>query len=103
MNGYSLSLQLHHPSEKSGGLKTFPDHDEDHQPFPTLERALSVIDTHAGKKIVYKHTSTIILSLLSVQYYTVSKTLRSFQFRFQYRNKMGYGKHGRNQGKSQRI
>ena len=44
-----LTFQLHHPSEKSGGLKTFPDHDEDHMPFPTLERALSVIDTHAGK------------------------------------------------------
>ena len=42
-------MQLHHPSEKSGGLKTFPDQSEDHQPFPTLERALSVIDTHAGK------------------------------------------------------
>ena len=40
---------MHHPSEKSGGLKTFVDNDEDHQPFPTLERALSVIDTHAGK------------------------------------------------------
>ena len=48
----SSYLQLHHPSEKSGGLKTFPDHDEDHQPFPTLERALSVIDTHAGKKCI---------------------------------------------------
>ena len=48
----SSYLQLHHPSEKSGGLKTFPDHDEDHQPFPTLERALSVIDTHAGEKFI---------------------------------------------------
>ena len=45
----SFIFQLHHPSEKSGGLKTFPDHDENHMPFPTLERALSVIDTHAGK------------------------------------------------------
>merc|ERR1719266_2166545 len=47
-------LRLHHPSEKSGGLKTFPDHDEDHMPFPTLERALSVIDTHAGFNIEVK-------------------------------------------------
>ena len=41
--------QLHHPSEKSGGLKSFEEHDDDDQPFPTLERALCVIDRHAGK------------------------------------------------------
>ena len=35
-------------------MKSFPDHDEDHQPFPTLERALSVIDTHAGKQICHE-------------------------------------------------
>ena len=54
-------LQLHHPSEKSGGLKTFADPDEDHQPFPTLERALSVIDTHAGKYNSYMFKSSTFL------------------------------------------
>ena len=46
-------LKTHHPSEKSIGVKEFPD-DLDHQPFPTLERALTVIDPHAGFNIELK-------------------------------------------------
>lgn len=46
-------LKTHHPHEKSSGIKVFSDL-EDHQPFPTLEKALQVVDSHAGFNIELK-------------------------------------------------
>lgn len=46
-------LQTHHVEELSQGLKTFDD-SEDHEAFPTLERALKVLDPNAGFNIEIK-------------------------------------------------
>merc|ERR1719289_306829 len=37
-------LKVHHPYEKSAGVKTFPEGDDEHDPFPTLQTALTKID-----------------------------------------------------------
>lgn len=50
------NLKTYHPFEKSlDQQKSFPgDDDIDHQPFPTLERALDVVEKHAGFNVEIK-------------------------------------------------
>ena len=49
-------FQIHHPSEKSAGVKTFAaeEEDRDHAAFPTLETALTALDSHCGFNIEIK-------------------------------------------------
>jgi len=50
-------LKVHHPSEKSAGVKTFPEAetgDSNHEPFPTLETALCHVDEDCGFNIEIK-------------------------------------------------
>jgi len=47
-------LKVHHPSEKSAGVKTFEKDDVDHQPFPSLETALTNLDMDCGFNIEIK-------------------------------------------------
>ena len=46
---------MHHPSEKSSGVKEFVAEGEgDHAAFPTLEAALTTLDYHCGFNIEIK-------------------------------------------------
>lgn len=48
---------MYHLTEgKSKNPRFFDDHLEDHQPFPTLEDVLTVLDQHAGCNIEIKWT-----------------------------------------------
>ncbi|XP_023327915.1 glycerophosphocholine phosphodiesterase GPCPD1 isoform X2 [Eurytemora carolleeae] len=47
-------LKVHHPHEKSTGVKTFQENDKEHEPFPTLETALNLLDSDCGFNIEIK-------------------------------------------------
>ena len=47
-------LKVHHPSELSAGVKTFQEGDTEHDPFPTLETALTNLDIDCGFNIEIK-------------------------------------------------
>jgi len=47
-------LKVHHPSEKSAGVKEFIEVDQDHAAFPTLESALYRVDQSCGFNIELK-------------------------------------------------
>ena len=46
---------MHHPYEKSAGVKTFPEGDDEYDPFPTLQTALTKIDQDCGFNIEIKY------------------------------------------------
>lgn len=47
-------LKTHHVEELTSGRKNFSEDHEDHEPFPSLERALREIDPHAGFNVEIK-------------------------------------------------
>lgn len=49
-----IIFKINHVEELSHGMKNFEEDDDDHQPFPTLEMALSVIDPHVGFNVEIK-------------------------------------------------
>jgi len=52
-------LKVHHPYEKSAGVKTFPEGDDEHDPFPTLQTALTKIDQDCGFNIEIKFSQLL--------------------------------------------
>ncbi len=47
----SVLFQIHHVTESSDGLKSFTTASADHEPFPTLQRALQELDPHLAFNI----------------------------------------------------
>ena len=57
-------LQVHHPSEKEGGLKSFGNEGEEaHQAFPKLEDILVKLDQHCGFNIEVISATELLLNL----------------------------------------